>query len=126
MSKMVLTSGTEIKIEDGASLSAIVVVSESKTAMVEVWDSFTSENLKEVQIQNDDGTVVGEFADLVLVSETSTEQSDGTVQTTFKLRQKTEMELLKEEIAAIKETQVVQDGAITDIALAVSDIAGGE
>lgn len=102
MSKMVLKDGTEVKIEAGASLASIKVVSVSKEAMLAAWNAFTIDNLKLVQVQNDGGTVIGEYTDLVLVSETSIIQADGSIVTSFSLREKTETELLQEKVAALE------------------------
>ena len=126
MSKLILADGTSIDIADGSSLSAVQVVSESKEAMIAVWDTLTNDNLATVQVQNDDGTVIGEYTNLVLVSETSTIQSDDSVLTSFRLREKTELELLRERVAALEESEEVHAEAISDLGAAVSEIAGGE
>lgn len=90
--KLILKDGTEIELETGASLSAIGVLSADKAAMVATWDKMTADNLSTVQIKNGDGLVVGNYADLILVSETSTINTDGTILTYFNLREKTDME----------------------------------
>lgn len=90
--KLILKDGTEIELETGASLGAIGVLSENKTAMVATWDKLTLDNLAVVQVKNGDGLTVGNYTDLILVSETSIVNTDGTVLTYFNLREKTEME----------------------------------
>lgn len=117
-----LKNGSEINIEPGASLSSMGVVSASKEEMIATWDLLTVENLKEVQIENAEGEVIGEYSDLVLDLETSLVQADGTILTYFSLRQKTEVELLREEVEALKAGQELQDGAIVELA----EIVGGE
>lgn len=92
-----LQDGTEIAIESGASLSNMCVLFETKEEMLAAWNLLTEENLKNVQIKTPEGEVIGEYADLVLENETSVVQSDGTILTCFSLRQKTEVELLKEQ-----------------------------
>ena len=119
---LVLKNGSEINIEPGASLSSVGVVSTTKEEMVAVWDLLTVENLKEVHFKNAEGEVIGEYANLILENETSVIQADGSIITYFNLRQKTEVELLKEEIEALKAGQEVQDGAIVELA----EIIGGE
>lgn len=123
--KLILKNGKEIEIEEGSSLGAISVVSVTKSAMVKTWDTLTSANLKDIKIQTADGTEVGQYTDIVLDNETSTVQSDGSILTVYHLRAKTEIELLKEEIAELRAGQEVQDGAISDLGEAVSEIAGG-
>ena len=49
-----------------------------KDAMVADWNKITPENLGTVQIMTD-GTVTGNYEDLILESETSTLQPDGSV-----------------------------------------------
>ncbi len=113
--KLILNDQTEIQIESGSALSDIKVLSQTKSDMIAVWDKLTAENLVSVQVKNADGVSVGNYANLILSSETSVEQKDGTVLTNFRLREKTEVELLKEEIDALKEGQEVQNGAIDDL-----------
>ena len=95
--------------------------------MISTWDILTEENLKSVQIQNGDGITVANYENLVLDSETSyaIKDKDGVekILTSFHLRPKTDVELLREEVEALKEGQEVQDGAISDIGEAVSELA---
>ena len=120
--KLILKDGSEIYIEAGASLSRIGVVSATKEDMIATWDLFTNENLKEVQVKTGDDFVTGEYFNLVLENETSTVQEDGTIFTYFNLREKTEVEKLREEVEALKVGQEIQDGAIVELA----EILGGE
>lgn len=121
--KLILNNQTQIELEAGASLSNMMVLSETKYDMISVWDMLTPENLKTVQIQNGDGVTVANYSDLVLDSETSTVQEDGTILTSFHLHEKTEVELLKERIEALENGQEVQDDAISDLGEAVSGLA---
>ncbi len=121
--KLILTNQSEIEIESASSLSDIKVVSETKYDMISAWDMLTPDNLKSVQIQNEDGVVVANYENLVLDNETSTIRTDGKILTSFRLREKTEVELLREEVNLLKEGQEVQDGAIIDLGEAVSGLA---
>lgn len=127
--KLILNDNTEITIESASSLSDIRIVSETKSDMISTWDILTEENLKSVQIQNGDGITVANYENLVLDSETSyaIKDKDGVekILTSFHLRPKTDVELLREEVEALKEGQEVQDGAISDLGTAVSDLAEG-
>ena len=96
--RIILADGTVIELEAGASLSSLQVVSENKDKMLETWDKFTDENLKSVQVQNGAGLVVANYTNLLLVSETSVVNVDGTVKTKFNLREKTQEELDIEEL----------------------------
>lgn len=122
-SKLVLADGTKINLEDGASIGDMCVVSANKTAMLDTWVTLTPDNLRQVQITTD-GEVSGEYSNLILDHETSTVQADGSILTSFALRQKTQVELLQEEITELRAGQSVQDGAIKDLGAITSTIAG--
>lgn len=117
--KIILSNGYEIEIESGASLSDIRVVSDTKYDMLTTWDMLTPENLSYVRVVNGDGLTVGNYSDLVLVSETSAEKY-GKIDTSFNLREKTEAE---KRLDALENGQEVQDGAISDLGAAVSGLA---
>lgn len=116
MEKLVLKNGEEIQIESGSSIANLIMVFRTKADMVAVWNLLTEENLKSIQIKNSDNVVIGEYDNLVLENEVSTLRGDGTVITSFNFRQKTELELLKEEMEILKIGQEVQDGAIVELA----------
>lgn len=119
---MILKNGTIIELEAGASLGALQVAAVDRAAMAATWETLTPDNLTTVQIKNGDGTVVGNYTDLVLVSETSVIATDGAVLTTYSLREKTAEE---KRLDALEEGQAVQDGAINDLGEAVGTIAEG-
>lgn len=118
--KLILSNQTEIEIESASSLSDIKVVSDTKYDMISTWDMLTENNLKTVQIQNNEGLVLANYADLILVSETSKIQADDTILTSFNLREKTDVE---KRLDALEDGQEVQDGAISDLGEAVSGLA---
>jgi hypothetical protein len=115
--KLIFKNGTEIELEAGASLSAMEVLSETKEAMISTWENFIPENLKEVKIKNGDGVVVGNYENLALVAETSIIQDNGTILTSFNLREKSEIE---KRLEALEEAKGIQDGAIDDLGVVVS------
>lgn len=116
--KIILKDGTAIEIESGSSLESVLVVSATKADMVTVWDMLTNDNIKEVTVKNSEGTIIGEYENLVLVSETSVVNTNGTVNTSFNLRQKTEIEL---RIEKLEESQADQDDAIVELAEIVAE-----
>ena len=122
---LILKDQTTLEIETGASLTNITILSANKAEMVEKWDKMTKDNLSAVQVKNADGAVIGNYMDLILVSETSTILADGTISTALHLREKTDMERLEEKVEALMAGQAVQDGAISDLGTAVSDISAG-
>ena len=119
---MILKNGTIIELEAGASLGALQVAAANRAAMVTTWEALTPDNLTAVQIKNGDGLVVGNYTDLVLVSETSMVAADGTVLTTYNLREKTDDE---KRLDALEEGKAVQDGAINDLGEVVGTLAEG-
>ena len=116
---------TTIDLESGSMLDDIKILSATKQDMLAAWDKFTDFNLKSVQIKNTYGVPVGHYENLVLENETSVIRSDGSILTSFRLREKSDVELLKEQIETMKEQQEVQDGAIADLGEAVSGLAEG-
>lgn len=103
-----LKDGTEIELQSGASLSALSVLSVSKSTMIDTWDKLTGDNLSEVQILNSNGLVVGNYTNLILISETSVVNAGGSVLTNFNLREKTQQEIdiedLKNDMALLSES----------------------
>lgn len=121
--KLVLSNQTPIEIESGSTLSAIKVNSMTKEDMLSTWNMLTEENLKHIEIQNEDGTITGAYNNILLDSETSIIQSDGTIMTNFHLREKTTVELLQERVEQLENGQEVLDGAVIDLGAAVSELA---
>lgn len=121
---MILKDGTTVELEAGASLAAIQVAAADRTAMLQVWQKLTEENLAEVQIKNGSGLTVGTYTNLMLVSETSTVDADGAVTTTYNLREKSAVE---KRLDSVETGQKIQDGAIGDLGETVGSLAeGGE
>ena len=118
--KMILKDGTEIELEAGASLSALQIAAADRAEMLAVWQQLTPENLQEVQIQNGDGLTIGRYTDLVLVSERSVVASDGSVLTTYQLREKTTEE---KRLDALEEGQAILDEAVGDLGAVTSAMA---
>ena len=118
--KMILKDNTTIELEAGASLSNIQVVAADRAGMMAIWEKMTADNLSSVQIQTGDGLTVGTYTDLVLVSETSTVSPDGSVLTSYRLREKTDEE---KRLDALEEGQEVLNGAVDDLGKATSDLA---
>lgn len=121
--KLILKDQTTIEIEAGATLSAITVLSSTKEEMIEKWDALTKENLSAVEVKNSDDVTIATYTDLILASETSVVLEDGTISTSFNLREKTDIEKLQEEVNKLKEGQEIQDGAIEELGNVVSDIS---
>lgn len=109
---LVLKDGTTIELETGASLGALQVKSIDRAAMLQTWKQLTEDNLSQVQIVNASGLTVGRYENLMLVFESSVVAADGTVTTTYCLREKTGVE---KRLDSVEAGQAIQDGAITDL-----------
>ena len=124
---MILKDGTTIELEAGASLGAIQISESDRSAMLRTWEKLTEENLAEVRILNGSGLTAGTYKDLVLVSETSVMAANGTVTTTYSLREKTDVE---KRLDNVETGQAIKDGAIADLgevsSLLAEQIEGGE
>lgn len=96
-----LKNETTITIEDSSVLGSIKV----KTAdPVSIWTSFTDDALQEVALLSDDGNTTYATYSNLTCSDSITVAKDGEEYVaTFGIRKKTEMELLKEQIAAQQE-----------------------
>lgn len=123
--KLILSNNAEIEIESGSSLSDMRVLSATKSEMLETWDMLTSENLKNIQIKNEGGIVTGTYDNILLDSETSTIQPDGTILTCFQLREKTEAELLRDEINSLKEELTGTQMGLAETYEMIEGLAGG-
>lgn len=119
-----LADGTQIPIEDGASLDRVEHIAKDETAALAVGAAFTPENLTHVEFSTDpEDEPHGVYENLALIEPpTRQDTEDGKVLVTIRLRGKTDLEL---RVDALEESQAVQDGAIEDLGLAVSDIVEG-
>lgn len=118
--KLILKDNTEIELEAGASLGALQVASADRAAMLATWQQLTPDNLSRVQVKNGDGLTVATYTGLMMVSETSIVAADGSVLTTYNMREKTDVE---RRLDAVEEGQQVQDGAIEDLGAVASTLA---
>lgn len=82
---LILSDESTIELESFSSLEDLRVLSPDKQSMVATWDKFTKENLEAVEIASPDGTIIGKYKDITLISETSYIQSDGNILTSYKL-----------------------------------------
>ena len=123
--KVVLKDGTEIALESSQGIGALRIAVNSKQEACALWERFTSDNLKQVAIKNQDGLTIGRYQDMVLSQFQGEERGDGSVLATFSLRSKTALELMAERISAVEAGQQVQDAGIDDLGQAMSDLMEG-
>ena len=116
-----LTDGTQVTIEDGASLDRIIHISATEADATAVCAAVTAENIAHVEFFNEDAEQpYGVYDDLALNTPPTRHDENGAVVVTISLREKTDIE---KRLDALEESQQIQDGAIEDIGSALSDIA---
>lgn len=124
MDKIILANKTTFEIADGASIGNIQIRSEDFNGIKSITDAFSEENISKVTFTHNDQTS-GEYENLKYegfsympnIGEDGTE--DGTYTVTIRLRIKTEIEKVIDELKAGHESNA---GAIQDLA---DMIAGG-
>lgn len=124
MEKIILTDKTEFEVADGASLGNIQIKSKNFCGIKTITDAFVENNIAEVTFTHNDA-VSGKYTDLksdgftYVPNTDEAGKEDGTYTVTIRLRTKTEMEKVIDELKAGHESNA---GAIQDLA---DMIAGG-
>ena len=128
MNWMTFEDGTRIEIEEGASLGHIVHVATNEANALFVCEKCTPDNVSEIKFSQpgEDGAeiITGEYSGLLLSgAPTRATNEDGlSVTVTISLYEPSALEL---RVAALEESQGVQDEAIDDLGGAVSDMMEG-
>lgn len=122
MEKMKFYDGTEISIEDGAALDDITHIARNEADALFVCGKVTAENVSHLEFFHGE-LLIGQYDNVIIAAPTTREDGEGeTVIVRMHFREKTELEL---RVDALEESQEVQDGAIEDIGLVLSDLAEG-
>lgn len=122
MDKLKFMDGTEIDIEDGASLGDITHIATNEANAMFVCGKVTAENVTSLQFLHGEA-VTGDYQNVVIAAPTTREDGeDETVIVRMHFREKTDLEI---RVDALEEGQTVQDGAIEDIGMVLSDMAEG-
>ena len=128
MNWMTFKDGTRIEIEEGASLGHIVHIATNEANALFVCEKCTPDNVSEIKFSQpgEDGAeiITGEYSGLLLSgAPTRATNEDGlSVTVTISLYEPSALEL---RVAALEESQTVQDDAIDDLGGAVSDMMEG-
>lgn len=116
MDKIIFTDKQEFEIMPGASLDNITVICANFAALGAFTEALTKAgNLKSVEFKQD-ALVIGKYADMILGSDIFYNvkvTKDKKVQAKFAIRP---MNKIETQIAGIQNDQLVQDGAIMEIA----------
>lgn len=123
MNWMTFKDGTRIEIEVGASLNHIVHIAQNEANALYVCEKCTPDNVSEItfsQPGEDGDTITGEYTGLILngAPTRQTNEDGQTVTVVISMHEPTELEL---RVSALEESQGVQDGAIDDLATALSE-----
>lgn len=128
MNWMTFKDGTRIEIEEGASLGHIAHIATNEANALFVCEKCTPDNVSEIKFSQpgEDGAeiITGEYSGLLLSgAPTRATNEDGlSVTVTISLYEPSALEL---RVAALEESQTVQDEAIDDLGGAVSDMMEG-
>lgn len=128
MNWMTFKDGTRIEIEEGASLGHIAHIATNEANALFVCEKCTPDNVSEIKFSQpgEDGAeiITGEYTGLLLSgAPTRQTNEDGlSVTVTISLYEPSALEL---RVAALEESQTVQDEAIDDLGGAVSDMMEG-
>ena len=118
-----LTDGTQFTIEDGASLDRIIHISATEADATAVCAAVTADNIAHVEFWAEDAEQpYGVYDDLALNAPPTRHDENGAVVVTVSMREKTDIE---KRLDALEESQEIQDGAIEDIGMVLSDMAEG-
>lgn len=122
MDKLRFMDGTEINIEDGASLSNVTHIADNEADAIFVCEKVTPENVSTLQFLHGD-SITGDYQGIMISAPTTRENGDGeTVIVRMHFREKSDLE---KRVDALEQSQDVQDGAIEDIGTVLSDMAEG-
>lgn len=122
MDKLRFMDGTEIDIEDGATLSEVTHIATNEANALFVCGKVTAENVSTLQFLHGEA-VTGDYQNVIIAAPTTREDGEGeTVVVRMHFREKTDLEI---RVDALEEGQIVQDGAIEDIGAVLSDMAEG-
>lgn len=122
MDKLRFFDGTEIEIEEGASLGNVTHVATNEANALFVCNKVTAENVEHLEFFHGE-LLTGQYDHVIITTPPTREDGEGeSVIVRMHFREKTELEL---RVDALEESQEIQDGAIEDIGLVLSDMAEG-
>lgn len=120
MDKIKLLDGTMIDIEDGATLSDVTHIASNEANALFVCGKVVPGNVEHLEFFHGE-LVTGSYDHVIIAAPTTREDGEGEqVVVRMHFREKTDVEL---RLDALEEGQTVQDGAIEDIGMVLSDMA---
>lgn len=111
MEKLILADGSEIEIQDGATLNSVIVLMDSYAGIGELALKLTDENLSKIQFETDDRIRETENMALKEPNFFVTKLDNGKIQCIFGLREKTREEIYHDSVISalgyLSETQAM-------------------
>ena len=123
--KIILKDGTSIETESILSIGCIKTKVSDEGALHSLKEKLSKDNLVKVAVQTGAGLTVGNYSDMVLLEDWTIRWETDGILATFGLRNKTEEEKMKEDIAALKENNSILDSAVGDLGTVVATLAEG-
>lgn len=98
MEKLILADGSEIEIQDGATLNSVIVLMDSYAGIGDLALKLTDENLSKIQFETDDRISKAENMALKEPNFFVTTLANGKIQCVFGLREKTKEEIYQDSV----------------------------
>lgn len=117
--KLVFKDDSELVITTFADPIDVVKVYDDIAGIGEEFTKFAPENVATIKVYDDEDIMFAQFDGMFFggVTVNNLLTSGGNkFEAHFSFRQKSEMEIMQEQIAALQESQDLQDGAIEDLA----------
>ena len=119
MDKLKFLDGTIIDIEDGATLSEITHIASNEANALFVCGKVVPGNVEHLEFLHSE-LITGSYDHVIIAAPTTREDGEeGAVIVRMHFRERTDLEL---RVDALEEGQTVQDGAIEDIGMVLSDM----
>lgn len=116
MKTLKLTDGTEIQVLDESVTTVLLMAYDEYAEIDTVRPLITEQNLKKATLTDEAGNVT-DLHNIIPVNISVSSGYEGAVDVRFNLREKTEIELMHEELKRIHEEQEVQNEAIDFLAM---------
>ncbi len=121
--KIVLKDGAEIEIENGAVENCIQVMIPDLDGLKDLFGKLSEANLESYKIKNADGLTCATYENKYVKNALVEQKEDGTL-VSFNL---VDVDMVSKRLEALELQQEVQDGAIDDLGIALSEmVEGGE
>lgn len=113
--KIVFVDESELIISEFTDPIDVVKTYNTMAAIGAEFSKFTPANVNTLMVYDDLDNLIGQF-DNMYFGGVRVENLTNAFEAHFQFRQKSQMEVMAEQIAALQESQDLQDGAIEDIA----------